>query len=428
MKKLFIILAALLLTISLGATELSDFLKKIEGVVSVEQLENGQFAERYVVMITQPLDHSDPAKGSFQQRFVVADVGKDRPSLLITEGYDGERALSPKYREEISKELNTNQIFVEHRYFKASTPSPRDWQYLGGENAAADLHRIYTTLKPYYTGKWVASGISKGGQNTMIYMSYYPEDMDAAVPYVGPVCFGVEDGRHEPFLEAVGTADERAAIRAFQLEVLTRRGELMPLFEAYVTQKGYKFNVGLDEIFDYCVLEYPFALWQWGTSTEQIPAAGSSADVVVGQLIKIVEPEYFTVDSNASFNVQAARELGYYGYDCKPFQGLLSIKSAKGYMKRIMLPADALDVKFSGDLSKRICKYLKDNDPRMIFIYGENDPWSAAMVDSKFFEGKKNMRVVVEPRGSHRARIKTQPKEVQTSVWQQLGQWLEVEN
>lgn len=77
----------------------------------------------------------------------------------------------------------------------------------------------------------------------------------------------------------------------------------------------------MEEIFDYCVLEYSFAIWQWGTPMSQIPDATASDKELFNHLIGISEPGYFTPNNpNRSFNVQAARELGYYGYDIKPFK------------------------------------------------------------------------------------------------------------
>lgn len=424
MKKSLLLLAILLSATSLKATELYDKLIKIQGVVSVEVLEKGTFAERYVVMIEQPLDHSKPARGTFEQRFVVSHAGFDRPTTLVTEGYGGARALSARYREEISAKLNTNQVFVEHRYFGASTPSPRNWDYLTGENAAGDLHRIRTALAEIYPKKWLATGISKGGQNTMIYATFYPNDVNVYVPYVGPLCFGIEDGRHEPFLENVGTPAERATIREFQIEALKRRAELMPLFTEYCAGKGYKFQIPVEEVFDYCVLEYPFALWQWGTAVSTIPPVDSPHEEIMDHLQAIVGPEYFSITDEPSFFVQAARELGYYGYDTKPFAGMLVVKDTKGYVKRVFLPADAKNIKFNPSLAKKINDYLLKNDPKMIFIYGEIDPWSAAMVSPELFKEKKNMQLVIEKRGSHKTRIGSLPEDIRNQVWSQLSAWL----
>lgn len=407
-----------------GATELYNRLIALPGVVSVEELDKGFFEERYAVMFDQPLDHRNPSRGGFEQRFVVAHAGFDRPTVLVTEGYGGARALGTRYREELSERLGANQIFVEHRYFGESTPAPRNWDYLCAEQAAADLHAVREALREIYPGKWIGTGVSKGGENALIYRMYYPQDVDVTVAYVGPICFGVEDGRHEPFLDRVGTNEERAAIRAFQTEVLKRRKELVPMFEEYCRSKSYKFRTDIDEVFDLCVLEYPFSMWQWGTAVSVIPALDAPHEELLDHLIATVSPDYFAVNDEPSFFVQAQRELGYYGYDTAPFEGLLSIRGARGYLPRILLPDDARRIRFSDGLSRKIAAFYRANDPKVICIYGENDPWSAAMLDPTLFEGKQNMKLVVEPGGSHRARIKTQTEEVQSQIWKTIEGWI----
>ena len=115
--------------------------------------------------------------------------------------------------------------------------------------------------------------------------------------------------------------------------------------------------------------------------------------------------------------------MGYYGYDVKPFKGLLSISSTQGYLNRIMLPKELVDkVPFRPDLYNKVYTFLRDNDPKMLFIYGEIDPWSAAMVP--IFKGKQNEKVYIQPRGSHRARISNMPEELKTEILTQLNQWL----
>jgi len=427
MKRLllfFILLAGFCLQIS--ASTLQELLIKLPNVKSVELLDSGVFSERYQILFEQPVCHADSSKGFFCQRVVVAHAGFDRPTLLVTEGYGGERSLRPAYREEISSTLNTNQIFVEHRYFGVSVPKPCDWSEMTGKNAAADLHAIKQVLSSIYDKKWIASGISKGGQNTMIYATYFPGDVDAYVPYVGPVCSKVEDGRHEPFLRSVGRKSERDSILVFQKELLSRRNTLVPMLEEFCQKNNMEFNVGFDEIFDLCVLEFSFTLWQWGDPVSSLPDVKSDDKSLFTYLVNKVSPDYFMVDRNSPFFVQAASELGYYGYDVRPFKKLLSIRSARGYLDRVMLPEDARCLQFSPQLSDDINSYLKNNDPRMLFIYGEIDPWSSVMPDPRYANGKQNMHFYIQPRGSHRTRINTQPDSVKQEIWARLRTWLDL--
>ena len=418
------LLLFLCVTVSLSAqNNLLQKLNKISAITEVKQLETTVFPEKYVTYFTQPLDHRHPEKGSFRQRIIVSHVGYDRPTVLVTEGYGATYALNPQYREELSKLLNANMIFVEYRYFLESTPDPKDWQYLTAENSADDLHAITTTFKNIYSGKWIATGISKGGQTTLLYRTFYPDDVDISVPYVAPLCYAAQDGRHEPFLRRVSTAEDRKKVKDFQLETLKRKATLLPVFEKYCQDKGYNFRVPIEEIYDYSVLEYSFAFWQWGTPISYIPPVTASDEKILAHLLSISEPSYFTSNSGeTSFFVQAARELGYYGYDIHPFKKYLSIKSSKGYLHRMMLPEELKDMSFDKTLSRKIKKYLKENDPKMIFIYGENDPWTAAGVT--WLKEKKNIHVFIQPGGSHRARINTLPEAEKEQVITLIKEWM----
>lgn len=430
MKNMHIRYAALLLFVLLSAsassfaqTVLEQKISGISAIKEIRPLETSEFSEKYVTYFTQPLDHRHPEKGSFRQRVIVSHVGFDRPTVIVTEGYGAAYALRSQYREELSKLLNANMIFVEYRYFLESTPEPKDWQYLTAENSADDLHAITTAFKNIYPGKWIATGISKGGQTTLLYRTFYPDDVDISVPYVAPLCYGVEDGRHEPFLHKVSTPENRKKIEDFQLEALKRKATLLPRFEKYCSEKNYSFRAPIEEIYDYSVLEYSFALWQWGTPISSIPATTASDDEIFSHLLAISEPGYFTADSpNASFFVQAARELGYYGYDVQPFKQYLSIQSSEGYLHRLMLPEELKDMPFDKTLSKKITKFLKKQDPKMIFIYGQNDPWTAAGVT--WLKNKKNIHVFIQPNGSHLARISTLPEKEKKEVMELIKQWL----
>lgn len=430
MKHMRIRYAALLLFALLSAsvssfaqTVLEQKISAISAIKEIRPLETSEFSEKYVTYFTQPLDHRHPEKGSFRQRVIVSHVGFDRPTVIVTEGYGAAYALRSQYREELSKLLNANMIFVEYRYFLESTPEPKDWQYLTAENSADDLHAITTAFKNIYPGKWIATGISKGGQTTLLYRTFYPDDVDISVPYVAPLCYGVEDGRHEPFLHKVSTPENRKIIEDFQLEALKRKATLLPRFEKYCTEKNYSFRAPIEEIYDYSVLEYSFALWQWGTPISSIPATTASDDEIFSHLLAISEPGYFTADSpNASFFVQAARELGYYGYDVQPFKQYLSIQSSEGYLHRLMLPEELKDMPFDKTLSKKITKFLKKQDPKMIFIYGQNDPWTAAGVT--WLKNKKNIHVFIQPNGSHLARINTLPETEKAKVMELINGWL----
>ena len=426
MKKIRIFLILLLAPLMAVADKaLEQKLAALSNVVEVKEVpDEAGFDSRYILKVKQPLDHKNPNKGSFTQRVIVMHRGLDRPTLVITEGYGAGYAAGPRYNNELSTYFNTNIVFVEHRFFQESKPEPCDWQYLRDEDAMADLHEVVTAMKAVYPGKWISTGISKGGETCMEYRSYYPDDVDVSVPYVGPVCYGVIDGRHEPFLRKVGTIIDRKAIENFQLAVLKKKAEFMPRFKQYCDEKKLEFYIPLEDVYDYCVLEYSFSIWQWGTPTSSIPEAAAPDDVLFDHLVKTVGPDYFATTGNTEFFAQAYRELGYYGYDIKPFKKYLSIKSAKHYLRDVMLPPELRNIKFDKTVSKHITKYLKQNDPQMICIYGEVDPWTAAGVTWLQKYPKKNLKVYIKPGGSHATRINNMPPEQSNEILNTLSRWL----
>ncbi len=424
---LFLLAPALLFATGDSLSVLYDFLKEQPQVSRITALDKGEFAEKYSFFVTQPLDQKHPEAGSFSQRIFLMHVGFDRPTLFITEGYWANYALNAYYREELSKLFNMNIIVVEHRYFGQSIPQPLNWDFLTVENSVYDLHRVNTLFRALYPGKWATSGVSKGGQTTMFYRTYFPDDVDFSVPYVAPLNRGIEDGRHEPFIDKAGTAEERKKIREYQLAVWKRKSALMPAFRKFCEEKKYHFRQPVENLFDFCLLEYPFSIWQWGTPMEKIPASNASDSVLFDHLIEACDPAYFSDQSQfLAFDVQAARELGYYGYDTKPFKKYLSIKSSKDYLRSLMLPEGLDSIAFNDALYKKVHQYLLKNDPRMIYIYGEYDPWTASGVtDPEYFKGKKNLQVYVQPGGSHKARIGNMPEDLKDKILRQIQTWLE---
>lgn len=425
MKKLFCTLVAMVAVatcVSVHATDLTDRLNALSAVSGVKMLKSTDGLEKLVCFVNQQLDWKDEAEGSFAQRVIIKHRGFDRPTVMVTEGYGAAYALHPGYQEELSTLLEANLVFVEHRYFLESTPQPCDWSHLTVENSAGDYHHIRNLLREVYPGKWFTTGISKGGQTTMFYRTFYPNDVDGSVSYVAPLNKSLEDGRHEPFINQAGTAEERARIQEFQMETLKRRATLEPMFADYCSRKGYTFRVPVSEIFDLAVLEYSFAFWQWGDDVAQIPALTDTDSTYYKHLIDKCEPSYFAQQTPyTSFNVQAMRELGYYGYDTAPFEEYLSIPHAEGYMRRVMIPDSLTYIEFDGNLYERVNTFLRENDLPMMFIYGEYDPWSATGVT--WLNDKKHIRVFVEPGGSHKARIGTMPEATQKEIKKILKRW-----
>lgn len=302
----------LLLPLQIIAAELGEAGKRLTalpGVSDVESLKSKHFQEKYVFFIKQQLDAKDSVKGNFEQRVILCHRGFSRSTVLVTEGYNANYGLREDYIEELSQIFNTNIVLVEYRYFDKSMPTPCNWDYLTVENSLYDLHNVNQTLHALYKGKWIATGISKGGQTTMFYRSYFPDDVDISVPYVAPLNRSVEDGRHEKFLQhKVSTKENRKKVLDFQFMLFKRKSTLLPMFEEYCHKQHYTFNAPIGEIFDFSVFEYAFAFWQWGYDINEIPTIEATDKQVFDYWINMCEPNYFS-NQNVfmSFNVQAAK-------------------------------------------------------------------------------------------------------------------------
>ena len=425
-RSLLAVIVALFLLIQVAeAQPLKEFLFTQKEIISMKQLEgDSPFSEVWELMIRQPLNHTDTTDGFFLQRVFVAERDATQPVVLVTEGYTGEYAARPSYENELSEILDANQLFVEHRYFGESIPDSINWDYLTVANAAGDHHEIIDLFDDYFTGKWISTGISKGGQTALYHRSLYPDDVDISVAYVAPLNYSTEDGRHELFIDQVASLEERQKIRNFQIEVLKRRDRMMPGFKEFVEEEELEFRISLNEAYDFCVLEYSFAFWQWGVPIDRIPRPDAPDSVVYRHLMAVSGPEYFAINGMEDlrpFFVQAAKELGYYGYDTKPFEPWLKLKSANGYLSSVMLP-EGMKIKFIPKTNKKVFKFIRKEDPKMIFIYGEYDPWSASGV---VFEQKNNMLKIVKPDGSHGTRINNLPDQQYKLVVETLERWVE---
>jgi hypothetical protein len=87
-----------------------------------------------------------------------------------------------------------------------------------------------------------------------------------------------------------------------------------------------------------------------------------------------------------------------------------------------MLPDSLNNVKYHKQLSRTVTKFLQKNDPKMIFIYGQIDPWTAAGVT--WLKGKQNIHVFIQPGGSHLSRINNMPSNLREEILKILSGWL----
>ena len=392
--------------------------------ITFEKLEvDSLFTEKYLILIEQPLDHTKPDGKHFKQRVYLSHLDYGSPVVFITEGYDANYAANPKYVNELTRLLHANQICVEHRYFGSSVPDSLDWDYLTVTNAAADHHDVIELLKNIYTEKWVSTGISKGGQTAMYHLYFYPKDVDVSVPYVAPLNFSTEDKRVYKFLQNVSTEHCRSMVYGFQKELFQNKERYLKAFEKLASEKGLSFRVGIEKAYELTVLEYSFAFFQWGNfNCDSIPKDYANPDKIIIHLDQIAGINWISDKGIAElqpFFYQAMREIGFYGYDIKPFVPWTTFEENPTF--EFTLP-EGISVEYEPELMREVDCFIRHEAANMIFIYGEYDPWSATSVDLTL---NTNSLKIVNPKGNHRTRIRNLNDQQKELVIETLINWLE---
>jgi hypothetical protein len=295
-----------------------------------------------------------------------------------------------------------------------------DWNLLNIAQAAADHHAVVQSFKTLYAGKWAATGASKGGMTSVYFRAMYPDDVDATVAYVAPSSQGPNDARYVQFLSQVGSADCRARLRRFQEIALARRDRLLALIpDGFAT-------MGKARTLEFAILETPYAFWQY-QNADLCPAIPGEADSDEGfvEFIEAVvglDPSDATINYYAPYYFQSATQLGGPRIDERGLGGLLQ------YPRQDVpenYPPLGVPKTFDNSVMPRINQWVQSAGQRMLFIYGENDPWSTNpfQVQSR----NDSWRLFVRGTGgNHGASISRLSAADRDFALAKLEQWLDV--
>lgn len=422
MKTIKFILIIILLHSAVFAqdSDLLNWLKSQPDIEVVNKIDSKNFSEVYELYITQPVDHNNPGGLKFKEQIFLSHTDKDKPMVIELDGYSVDNRTT-----ELARILDCNQIMVEHRYFGESVPAPFDWKFLTIEQAANDHHRIIELFKKYYSGKWITTGISKGGSCAIFHGYFFSDDVDVSVPYVGPLNYSIDDNRVYEWIKSVSTPECREKVFNFQKLCFEKRDELFPLFMKNAENKRLTYDiVGNEKAFEYSVLEFSFAYWQWSDGDcSKIPDKNSSLDEIWDELSNYGGVTYFddaSITGIYPFFYQCYTEFGYYAYDVTPFKEYL--KYADGQTP-FFIPKDS-NPTYDPRLLKKINDWASNKSKNFIYIYGGNDPWTSTGV---CLTGKTNSIKMVCPNGSHGSKIKSFSKKDQELIYSRLENWLGIQ-
>jgi hypothetical protein len=399
--------------------DIAGRLNAIDGLTVVELPTEHQGYRYFSLHYRQPADHDDPSGDQFQQYITLLHRADDAPMVLRTLGYHNRRE---DRKAELTELLSANQLVVEHRFFADSTPASGDLDLLNIRQAAADHHRIVEAFKPIYTGTWVNTGHSKGGTTAFFHRRFYPDDVDATVSYVAPITHGILDQRYIDFLDNVGIPECNQALWDLQREALLRRDELLDIFEAETPGWTYDWIGGRERGFETTVLEIPFAFWQYSGEEycSTIPDSTAS-DQEIYDAIDSYVGWWLTVDGflddYMAYFYQAHSEFGYPDTRRDYLEDLLETDPPPPEAGALPPGVTAI---FDPAVMPDIEDWIATEGDRLLFIYGEWDPWTAGTVE---LGDATDSYIFVDPHGTHGSYIRTLEPEDQATVLNILQRW-----
>ncbi|GAA2206516.1 S28 family serine protease [Nonomuraea monospora] len=403
--------------------DLLERLKAIPGLTVVSETQPSGY-RFFVLSYTQPADHRNPGQGAFQQRLTLLHRSEQAPVVLATGGY-GLPVNPTASRSEPTRLLDGNQVSVEHRFFRSSRPSPADWDDLTIWQEATDEHRIVQALKTIYGGKWIQTGVSKGGMTSVYHRRFYPDDVDGVVAYVAPNDpINPLDHAYDRFFARVGTPECRTALENVQREALKRRERMVALLEADAARNGYTFARTLgtaDRSFEMTVLDTAWAFWQYLSVNDcaSVPPVTATDEELYAWIDNVASFAFYTdqgLEYYTPYYYQAATQLGWPDLAFRHLRGLTRYRGL--YQPNSVLPAE-LRSRHDPRPMPDVDHWVRTRSERMLFVYGENDPWSA----ERFAPSGRDSYLYVVPGANHGANIGSLPEAERAAATETLSRW-----
>ena len=383
-----------------------DIVSRVDTIVPEQN--PAEYSELYEVFFTQPVDHRNPAAGTFEQKAYVFYVDSDRPTVLYTCGYTLYERFKKNPFVDIAYNMNANLVMVEHRYFGDSKPAnPTDWTYLDMRQAAADHHAIIQALKPLMPREWVSTGTSKDGMTSIYLRYFYPDDITVTTAFCAPFTPSLTYlpvGRY--MQEESGTPEERSQIKEL-MQRLLQDGE-NGLYARFV-ELAQEDNVFKPEeqtytwFVDNC-FDYFFSYFSYKTpATRQLPALDMPADEFIQEVFSSL---FDNVDYSwvYPYSIQAAKELGRPIMDVEPYNNLL--EGTAFDINEILQNSSSLKPEdrwiyttYSNALIvDMLNRFIPNTNCPILFVYAKDDPWTGARPDRI---NEQYSKLIINPIGVH---------------------------
>ncbi len=400
-----------------GPTDLLGKLRAIPGVTAEPVPTETAGFEYYVLHFTQPVDHANPAGQTFQQEVSLLHRADGAPMVVQTSGYFDYYLDRPV---ELTGILASNQISIEHRFFGESRPEPADWSKLTIEQMAADQHEIIVALREIYPGAFITTGASKGGMTATYHRRFYPADVDGTVPYVAPMSFAAPDVRYTAYVDAIGPASCREALRAAAIEMLQNRRATFETRAA--AQPGHTYTrIPLGPAVEGSIASLEWAFWQYyGVSfCDQVPpVTASDADLFgfLDDISPVGDNDDAQVALFEAYYYQAYAQLGYPDGNATYLDPFL-LYTDRDYDGALPTALPTFD---GGAAMHDVENYVQTDGDRLLFIYGEWDPWTGGEYD---LGGATDSLKLTQAQGTHGSRINRLAPADRDAAYAKLAAW-----
>ncbi|KOV89113.1 hypothetical protein ADL03_03650 [Nocardia sp. NRRL S-836] len=405
--------------VATAATDIKDRIAALPGVRIISEGTSGT-ARTFVLGIRQPADHRRPRGQWFEQRFSLLHKDTARPMVLHTTGYQLPGTVGAS---EPARLVDGNQLSVEQRFFTPSRPAPADWGDLNIWQAANDHHRIVSAFKRIYGARWLSTGASKGGMTSVYHRRFFPRDVDATIAYVTPNDVVNDRDAYGEFIRGVGNDPScNRRLEGVQRQILRQRDAFVARLEA----AGYTFRQfgGGQRALEVLVLDTPFTFWQYGTQEQcaLVPGAGATVDELWTFIDKTVGWDFYNdagVAPYTAYYYQAGTQLGWPAADESAVADLLRYPGVS--VPRTMVPAEIGFPRFDRHAMKDVDRWVRLQGSRLLFVYGQNDPWSAEPF--RIGPGTRDSLSFVVPAGNHGANIAKLPETERAAATAAVRRW-----
>ncbi|WP_026181305.1 S28 family serine protease [Demetria terragena] len=407
--------------------DLLDRVRALPGVIEATESAAGGGLRNFDITFEQFADHDDHSKGTFAQRVSLTHKDFSRPMVMYTSGY----SLPGFNRSEPTQIVDGNQINMEYRFFDSSRPDNPDWsKQLTIKQAATDQHRIIESFKNLYSANWLTTGGSKGGMTATYHRRFFPKDVKGTIAYVAPNDVKDDKDVYNKFLDNVGDNPTcRQDLLAVQRRML---GKDRPAFLELLTkgdkEQGRTYaTVGSQEkAYESAVVDLPFGFWQYQPSTfcQYIPAPSATNERIYTWVSAVSKPWAYSdqdLEGTAPYYFQAAYQLG----SPEPYETHIGdlLKFPGANVARTFVPDALKPAKFDTKAMPDIDKWVRKSSSQMLFVDGENDPWSAEPFNCGKDGAQRDCNRYVAPGANHGASIKALPEKQKNTANYKILQW-----